>query len=217
MQMAITRGECDTHHSSVLKDVGYALVQAYVALGAFYEDGCGGVDIDERRAAELFQKAAQKLYVPGMLALGESYEAGRGVAKDEARAFALFEAACRRDVNSGAAFYALGACYASGRGTAKNERAAAAAFQRALAHQEVRAHVCLGVMQLEGRVVPREVDRALINIQHAANHGHPAGQYVYAVLLLHGMVAAEQARLERDGCYLFVRLQLMTRECCSLV
>jgi hypothetical protein len=60
--------------------------------------------------------------------LGVMYEKGRGVAKDEARAAALYKQACDGGYAGGCVD--LGAAYASGRGVAKDELRAVALYKQ---------------------------------------------------------------------------------------
>ena len=88
-----------------------------VALGTRYLNG-DIVDKDERKAVELFEKAANKNSDIGMAKLAACYKKGVGVAQDNAKAFSLYERAA--DMGNTDAMIALSDMYAEGDGTDKN-------------------------------------------------------------------------------------------------
>ncbi|MBQ2762326.1 MAG: sel1 repeat family protein [Candidatus Methanomethylophilaceae archaeon] len=57
-----------------------------------YELG-DGVEVDQKKAAELYQKAADLGFIPSMCRLGEMYMSGQGVERDHAKGRELFEKA----------------------------------------------------------------------------------------------------------------------------
>ncbi len=60
--------------------------KAQTYLGEIYERGLGGQPPDYESAALWYRRAAEQNYTPAQINLGQLYEQGRGVAKDEATA-----------------------------------------------------------------------------------------------------------------------------------
>ena len=91
------------------------------------------------------QRAAQAGQVGAQFYLATHYQYGRGVAKDEQRAFSLFKAAA--DQGLPAAQLNVGRMYADGIGTSKNEKLARQYFEKAASHGDNRASFNLAMME----------------------------------------------------------------------
>ncbi len=109
-----------------LAEEGVGDAQAW--LGMAYEYGLAGLARNDAKAIEWNTRASSNGNAIAMCILGDRYAVGRGVAKDEERAFALFKKAAP---NSSAGAYHLGVAYERGIGCEKNERRAFAAYDRA--------------------------------------------------------------------------------------
>ena len=104
--------------------------------------------------------------------LGLMYAQGRGVAKDEARAVELCQAAA--DQGDAGAQCALGVMYATGRGAAKNEARAVELFQAAAEQGHATALFNLGNMYRDGRGVAKDEARAMQLYQATRARGSPS-------------------------------------------
>ena len=101
----------------VLKNYDLTRASDQVALGERYLNG-NVVDKDEKKAVELFEKAANQNSDIGMLKLADCYKKGVGVAQDNAKAFSLYEKSANMDNSE--AMIALSDMYAGGDGIEKN-------------------------------------------------------------------------------------------------
>jgi TPR repeat protein len=101
----------------VLKNYDLKKASDQIALGERYLNG-NVVDKDEKRAVELFEKAANQNSDIGMLKLAECYKKGVGVTKDNAKAFSLYDKSA--NMGNSDAMIALSDMYAEGNGIEKN-------------------------------------------------------------------------------------------------
>lgn len=101
----------------VLKNYDLTRASDQVALGERYLNG-NVVDKDEKKAVELFEKAANQNSDIGMLKLAECYKKGVGGTQDNAKAFSLYEKSANMDNSE--AMIALSDMYTEGNGVEKN-------------------------------------------------------------------------------------------------
>ena len=101
----------------VLKSYDLTRASDQVALGERYLNG-NVVDKNEKKAFELFEKAANQNSDIGMLKLAECYKKGVGVIQDNAKAFSLYEKSA--NMGNTDAMIALSDMYAGGDGIEKN-------------------------------------------------------------------------------------------------
>lgn len=101
----------------VLKSYDLTKATDQIALGERYLSG-NVVDKDEKKAVELFEKAANQNSDIGMLKLADCYKKGVGVAQDNAKAFSLYEKSA--NMGNTDAMIALSDMYAGGDGFEKN-------------------------------------------------------------------------------------------------
>lgn len=101
----------------VLKSYDLTRASDQVALGERYLNG-NVVDKDEKKAVELFEKAANQNSDIGMLKLAECYKKGGGVIQDNAKAFSLFEKSA--NMGNSDAMIVLSDMYAEGNGVDRN-------------------------------------------------------------------------------------------------
>jgi len=101
----------------VLKSYDLTRASDQIALGERYLSG-NVVDKDEKKAVELFEKAANQNSDMGMLKLADCYKKGVGVTQDNAKAFSLYEKSA--NMGNTDAMIALSDMYAGGDGIEKN-------------------------------------------------------------------------------------------------
>lgn len=101
----------------VLKSYDLTKATDQIALGERYLSG-NVVDKDEKKAVELFEKAANQNSDMGMLKLADCYKKGVGVTQDNAKAFSLYEKSA--NMGNTDAMIALSDMYARGDGIEKN-------------------------------------------------------------------------------------------------
>lgn len=101
----------------VLKSYDLTRTSDQIALGERYLEG-NVVDKDEKKAIELFEKAANQNNNIGMLKLADCYKKGVGVTQDNAKAFSLYEKSAK--MGNIDAMIALSDMYAEGDGIEKN-------------------------------------------------------------------------------------------------
>lgn len=87
-------------------------------LAELFQDGSGGVPLDTKKAAELFEQAARGGNANGWFRLGKSYHDGLNGPPDYGRALDCFTRAARAGVAE--AQHNIGAMLASGRGVQRN-------------------------------------------------------------------------------------------------
>ena len=124
--------------------------------------------------------AAEQGDVVAQLALGVSYDEGRGVVKDEAEALRWFRLAAEQ--GDPTAQLKLGISYEEGRGVLKDEAEAVRWFRLAAEQGDLTAHLYLGVMYEEGRGVTKDQAEALRWFRLAAEQGDPTAQFQLGVM-----------------------------------
>ena len=107
--------------------------KAQYRLGKCYDKG-HGVEEDDQKAFQWYQKAAAQDYHKGLYELGRCYRKGKGVPKDNKRAFELFTKAAKQD--NGEAQLALGECYLKGKGTTADPAKAKYWFNKAIRNEK---------------------------------------------------------------------------------
>jgi len=101
----------------VLKSYDLSRASDQIALGERYLSG-NIVDKDEKKAVELFEKAASQNSDMGMLKLADCYKKGVGVAQDKVKAFSLYDKSA--NMGNTDAMIAISDMYAGGDGIEKN-------------------------------------------------------------------------------------------------
>ena len=142
---------------------------AITCLGVCYKNGTG-VAKDEKKAAELYAKAADMGNADAIVNLGICYEYGTGVTKDEKKAAELFANAA--DMGAANAVAILGICYEHGTGVTKDEKKAAELYAKAADMGNADAMVKLGICYEYGTGVAKDEKNAAELYAKAADMGN---------------------------------------------
>jgi TPR repeat protein len=113
---------------------------------------------DDAEALKLYRRGVQHEDYRAMVDLGEKYEQGRGVKKDEVQAVRLYEQAGER---SKWAQFKLGILYMQGKGVPKDEAKALQWWQKSADGGNAKAQNNLGFMYDRGIAVQRDYKKAL--------------------------------------------------------
>jgi tetratricopeptide (TPR) repeat protein len=141
----------------------YQLARALDRSGAYAE------------ALPLYQPLAEAGYLTALNALGQMYENGKGVTKDDAKAVGYYKRAA--DKGFAIAITNLGLMTAQGRGVAKNEAEAVRLFKQSAEKGEAIAMYALGVMYTGGNGVAKDEAEALRLYKQAAEKGNSNAMY----------------------------------------
>lgn len=125
--------------------------------------------------------------------LGVMYLRGEGVARNVAKAVALFQRAA--DQGNATAQVNLGLMYAKGEGVAPDLNKGLDLLRKAEAQGDPDAQVNLGLMFIRGDQVGRDVASALALFRKAAAQGHPLAQNNLGVMYQRGEGVARDAAL----------------------
>ncbi len=119
------------------------------------------------QAVEWIRKAAALGYAPAEFHMGQLYDFGFGVARDDREALIWYRKAA--DHGSAAAQRAVGDFFRKGRATSADAAEAARWYQRAAAGDDIRAQYQLADMHLSGTGAPRDYVAAYIWYSVAAS------------------------------------------------
>lgn len=131
-------------------------VVAQLSLGALLYYGTA----DTAEAIRWIRKAAEQQHAPAELHLGQMYEFGFGVARDDIEALAWYRRAAEH--GSASAQRVVGEFYRKGRAVPEDAAEAARWFQIAADGDDLRAQFHLGQMYFEGTGVVRDYATALV-------------------------------------------------------
>lgn len=139
--------------------------EAAFRLANLHLDG-RGVERDQRRAVELFLKAAAGGHGPAQLELARLFEQGRGIAPDLEQAVLWLWSAAENDVPE--AQLELGRMYEEGRGVEADLAEAVSWYHRAAEAGLAAAQLQLGAMYEDGHGVERSDAQAVYWLRLAA-------------------------------------------------
>ena len=139
------------------------------AVGYYYENGIR-TSVNLTEAAVWYEKAAQKGHAEAAMRLALLYAQGKGVEKNEKKAFTYMEQAAK----------------AGGIGVKQDLSKAFDWYKQAAAEGDFRAMCCMGGYFLTGNPVPYEPAKAFQLFEKAANANIPAAQYNLSVLYRYG-------------------------------
>ncbi|WP_462163130.1 tetratricopeptide repeat protein [Pseudoalteromonas xiamenensis] len=140
-----------------LANMGYA--PGIYELAKMYQGGYG-VTKNERKAAELLQKAVDLNLPDAMFDLAVMYKEGEGVKKDLQTAVSLFTRAAHKDLP--AAQFNLGVMYTNGEGVVKDYAVAMDWYEKAAANNYTLAQFNLALMYFQGLGVEESVEKSYI-------------------------------------------------------
>jgi hypothetical protein len=138
-------------------------VVAQFSLGALLYYGAD----DTAQAVDWFHKAAAQNYAPAEFQMGQLYDFGFGVEKNDREALAWFRKAAEH--GSAAGERAVGDFYQKGRGVPADAAEAARWYRRAADGDDVRAQYQLGEMYFSGTGVARDYASAYVWFSIAAS------------------------------------------------
>jgi TPR repeat protein len=144
-------------------------------LGRGYEKAGKFADAFDR-----YSQAAAVSYVPAYGSIGNIYSVGRGVEKDEKRAFEWF----RNAAGSGdpAGQFTLGQIYENGRGVAQDYVEALKWYQKAADQGLAEGQDSVGYFYSAGLGVTKDDDEAVVWIRKAAQQGMASAENNLAVM-----------------------------------
>ncbi|EXX57408.1 uncharacterized protein OCT59_024001 [Rhizophagus irregularis] len=141
-------------------------------LGVFNHVGIE-INVDEQKAFELYQSAANTGHVPGIINLGFCYNNGIGTSIDNQKAFELYQKAANLGNSCGINF--LGYCYQEGIGTSIDYKKAFELFQESANLGSVFGICGLGCCYDHGIGTSIDKKKALELYQKGANLGNIYG------------------------------------------
>lgn len=134
------------------------------------------------KAFRLFEKAAKKDNAYAQYRLGECYEEGKGVRKNNSEAARWYKKAAEK--GRADAQFKIGCKYADGIGVTKNTKEAQKWLLKSANQGYMYSEAALGWMYLEGIYgVSRNSSEAAKWLRRAANKGHTSSKYRLACLL----------------------------------
>ncbi|GBB97802.1 hypothetical protein RclHR1_03070018 [Rhizophagus clarus] len=141
-------------------------------LGKFNHLGIG-IDIDKKKAFELYQKAADLGNASGINSLGYCYFYGIGTDIDKKKAFELYQKAA--DLENASGINSLGGCYLYGIGTDINKKKAFELYQKAADLGNANGINNLGYCYKNGIETDIDKKKAFELYQKAADLGNASG------------------------------------------
>ena len=138
--LALLAVACDeASNAEACNDWGHAL-----------DNGTGGLEVDAKRAQELFEKACDLKSAHGCANRG----LGHAAAKELDKAFALFGKAC--ELGGGSGCYHLGWALRRGEGTKKDDAKAVESFDKGCAKGYANACGAKGLLIAQGQGAPKD-------------------------------------------------------------
>lgn len=147
--------------------------QELFELGERHKTG-NGVEKNEKLAADLYHRAAEKGYAQAQYAIGVCCEEGQGIEKNTKKAVELYQLAAKQDYAP--AQYKLGRCYDFGYGVTVDKTKAFEFYQLAADQDYALAQGDLGVCYGNGEGVAADRAKAITLYQLAADQGNENAQ-----------------------------------------
>ncbi|GBC02998.1 hypothetical protein RclHR1_04920007 [Rhizophagus clarus] len=152
-------------------------------LGVFNHFGVG-INVNEQKAFELYQKAANSRNVFAITSLGYLYNKGIGTSANKQKAFELYQEAANLGNLRG--LYNLGFCYHFGIGTNIDYQKAFELYQNAASLGSTFGLTGLGYCYQNGIGINIDKQKALKIYQEAANLGNILAQYKIGMMYKNG-------------------------------
>ena len=175
--------EVERAFAAVRKSAAAGDVVAQFTLGALLY--FGGDDTAE--AVDWLQKAAEQKYAPAEFQMGQLYDFGFVVDRDDAEALTWYRRAA--DHGSAAGQRMVGDFYQKGRGVAASLAEAARWYRRAADGDDIRAQYLLAQLYFDGRGVDRDFSSAYVWYSIAAGQA-PLADNRLGLLELRNIAAA---------------------------
>ncbi|KAJ3079648.1 hypothetical protein HK102_003643 [Quaeritorhiza haematococci] len=180
-----SKDESSTIDSNFLKRVAYTYIMraadcgnscALNQVGYGYENGDGGLPVDNEKAAEAYKKAAEMGLAAGQFNYGCFVMKGVVAPPDPIAATGWYKKAAEQGDPD--ALYELGRCFETGTGVKVNHKRAVEYYQKAAAKKHVEAYVQLGICLSNGLGgVAKDPVKAVGWLQKAVNESeHPRAQ-----------------------------------------
>ncbi|KAH3764274.1 sel1 repeat family protein [Pelomyxa schiedti] len=157
-------------------------VSSVTSLGLCYDAGVGGVEKDNRKAVELYQRAADAGDTTAMYNLAVCYDNGDGVEKDTQKAVTLYQRAA--DAGNTSAMCNLGVGYENGYG--KDIKKTVTLYKRAADAGHATAMYNLAVCYEHGIGVDTDIGMAVTLWQRAADAGDSDAMFCLGVCYENG-------------------------------
>uniref|UniRef100_U9UA34 Protein kinase domain-containing protein n=1 Tax=Rhizophagus irregularis (strain DAOM 181602 / DAOM 197198 / MUCL 43194) TaxID=747089 RepID=U9UA34_RHIID len=141
-------------------------------LGIFNHFGIE-INVDEQKAFELYQNAANSENTSGIISLGYCYSQGVGTNVDKQKAFELFQKAA--NLGNACGVHNLGYCYENGVGTSIDKQKAFELYQKVANSENTPGIVSLGHCYKKGIGTNVDEQKAFELYQKAANLGNARG------------------------------------------
>ncbi|PVU89365.1 hypothetical protein BB561_005403 [Smittium simulii] len=148
----------------------YGLAEAQYALGLCYHDGIG-VNVDDKKAFQLYLKSAKQGNSRGQGILGYCYGEGFGVKQNKQEAVKWYMLAATQ--GESVAMYNLGYCYEDGIGVARKPLLAVLWYRKAAKKGNAFAQNSLGYCHEDGLGVKKDPKEAVKWYQLSAMQGYP--------------------------------------------
>ncbi|KAJ3026244.1 UNVERIFIED_CONTAM: hypothetical protein HDU68_005975 [Siphonaria sp. JEL0065] len=145
---------------------------AHLALAEWYESSGKQQDLAAFHygaAVNVFMQLANKKdegSSSSLLRLGQLYSSGKGLVKDDVKAFEFYQAAANAGDKIG--YFAVGDCYYEGRGCVKDDSLAIQNFKLSADQGYAKAKYMLGNMYRRGEGISQDYSKAMIYYQEAA-------------------------------------------------
>ena len=165
-----------------LAEKGDAFAQAY--LGMCFQFGEKGFSVDSIKAFEWYTKGAQQGCKEAQYALGDCYNYGIGIDKDEKKSFEYYLKAAEQGMPEAEA--SIAQCYRNGLGVEPNIHKAFEWNTKAAEHGDLNAQFNMGVYFAKGEGVTKDMKKAIEWYTKAAEQGMPKAQYRLAWLYAEG-------------------------------
>ena len=144
-------------------------------LGLKYEKGEED-DCDMREAMKHFQRAASLNNTKAMVRLGKAYQYGDVVIINYEKAIAFFRQAASMGNSDG--MVELANCLQQGIGVKVNKQEAVRLYIEAAEKRNVTSMTKLGECYCEGNGVKQDMEKGLLWLRRATNHGDPRAMFL---------------------------------------
>lgn len=149
------------------------------------EEGIAAANIgDFERAYKEFKFLADLGYGPGIYQLGQMYESGHGVIKNQRKAAELYEQAVKK--NNADAMFSLAVMHEEGRGVKADLQRAVELYKAAGKKGLAAAQFNLGVMYTNGEGVLKDYNTAVDWYRKAAAQNYTLAQFNLALMYYNG-------------------------------